>query len=371
MNLTPDLAICISYYNDSSFLAESIESVLAQTYTDFELILLNHASTDTSRQIARSYTDERIKHIDRDYNLGAGSGLLLQYFLDAAQGKYIKFFCADDVMLPNCLEELVNYLETHEECAFCFSNTLLIDKNSIIKIKKWHEIYLYYNPNNTSIDTLRNQFKRIGHLPLPACLVRREYLNPAYMEKTFIMSFDMSLWANILVDGGQIGFIDKELIKYREHDGQMSNIQNVHSSISVKFETLRYMDIFYRIKDIRMLQELFSDCPYAKSLSQSEVDLFPFVIAYHNLQSEIYEIQLNGYNKLYDLLNDAAMRCKIEEKFNFTIRDFRNLYTKANRLQRLQHWIFVKYVKLAQILCSVNLVRILGRKLIGFLTKKN
>ena len=107
----PLVSVFIPYYNDRSFLKDSIESVLHQTYQNFELILLNHASTDGSKEFVHSYKDERIKHIDIDKNLGAGSGILMLEFLKLAKGKYTKQYCADDIMNANCIEVLVNYLE--------------------------------------------------------------------------------------------------------------------------------------------------------------------------------------------------------------------------------------------------------------------
>ena len=78
----PLVSVFIPYYNDEKFLKTSIESVLNNNYQDFELILLNHATKDSCREIAHSYNDDRIKHIDMSENLGGGSGLLFQKMLD-------------------------------------------------------------------------------------------------------------------------------------------------------------------------------------------------------------------------------------------------------------------------------------------------
>ena len=71
------VSVLIPYYNDREFLRQSIESVLNQTYKDFELILVNHATTDDCREIAHSYNDDRIIHLDMDKNYGAGTGLII------------------------------------------------------------------------------------------------------------------------------------------------------------------------------------------------------------------------------------------------------------------------------------------------------
>lgn len=70
----PLVSVFLPYYNDEKFLEYSIKSVLEQSYENFELILLNHASTDSSYNIAHSFQDFRIKHVDMSINLGAGGG---------------------------------------------------------------------------------------------------------------------------------------------------------------------------------------------------------------------------------------------------------------------------------------------------------
>ena len=101
----PEISILIPYYNDEEFLKESIQSVLDQTYTDFELVLINHACTDSSRRIARSFADGRIVHVDLPTNAGAGGGVILDAFLKVARGRFYKLFCADDLLHSDYLEK--------------------------------------------------------------------------------------------------------------------------------------------------------------------------------------------------------------------------------------------------------------------------
>ena len=70
---TPLVTVCIGYYNDEKYLGQCIDSILCQSFSNFELILFNHASTDGSYKIAHSYNDSRIVHIDAPKNLGAGA----------------------------------------------------------------------------------------------------------------------------------------------------------------------------------------------------------------------------------------------------------------------------------------------------------
>src|SRR5574344_864950 len=125
---TPLFTVFIPYYNDKAFLKDTINSVLNQTYENLEIILFNHKSTDGSRKIAHSFDDKRIVHIDADKNLGAGSGLNSYEHFSEFHGKYLKFFCADDILYPKNIEVSVNYLEEHSEKDFVITDAYFINK---------------------------------------------------------------------------------------------------------------------------------------------------------------------------------------------------------------------------------------------------
>lgn len=125
----PLVSIFIPYYNDEAFIADAIKSCLSQTYQNWELFLFNHASTDGSRDIARSFDDPRIRHVDAAENLGAGSGYNLKITLPRMSGKYVKLFCADDVMKEDCLEKFVQYLENNPLTDIVFSDVEYFSKD--------------------------------------------------------------------------------------------------------------------------------------------------------------------------------------------------------------------------------------------------
>ena len=127
MGERPLVSVYLPYYNDNKFLKKAIEAILANTYNNFELILLNHATTDNCREIAHSYKDIRIKHIDMPYNLGAGSGILMEKALEIAKGKYFKPLCADDILREDGLRILVDYMENNPQIDFAFGNVEYID----------------------------------------------------------------------------------------------------------------------------------------------------------------------------------------------------------------------------------------------------
>ncbi|MDE6365975.1 MAG: glycosyltransferase, partial [Muribaculaceae bacterium] len=106
---TPIVSVCMPMYNASSYLRECIDSVLEQTFTDFELLIADDGSTDDSVAIVKSYADPRIRLICRQHDYIA----TLNCLIDEARGKYIARMDADDVMLPSRLQRQVAYMDAH------------------------------------------------------------------------------------------------------------------------------------------------------------------------------------------------------------------------------------------------------------------
>ena len=107
----PAVSVCMPVYNAARYLTECIDSILAQTFTDFELLIVDDGSTDNSRDIVRSYHDKRIRLIENRHDY-IGS---LNKLLDEAKGKYIARMDADDVMMPYRLAAQFGYMEKHIE----------------------------------------------------------------------------------------------------------------------------------------------------------------------------------------------------------------------------------------------------------------
>ena len=112
--MTPQVSVILPVYNAQSYLRESIDSILAQSFQDFELIIINDGSTDASLEIISSYGDERIILINQE---NAGLPISLNRAIRVAKGQYLARQDADDVSLPHRLTEQVAYLNVHPQCA--------------------------------------------------------------------------------------------------------------------------------------------------------------------------------------------------------------------------------------------------------------
>jgi len=110
------VSVIMSVYNGEKFLSQAIESILSQTFIDFEFIIINDGSHDGSLDIIRSYHDQRMKLISRE-NRGLISSL--NEAISLANGQYLARMDADDVSLPERLARQVSFLDNHSEIAVC------------------------------------------------------------------------------------------------------------------------------------------------------------------------------------------------------------------------------------------------------------
>src|SRR5215218_8009066 len=109
----PQVSVILPVYNGEAYLQEAVDSILAQTFTDFELLIINDGSTDDSERIIDSYKDSRVKHLKNEQNRGLIFSL--NRGVEAAKGAYIARMDADDVALPERLEKQMQYLKQNKE----------------------------------------------------------------------------------------------------------------------------------------------------------------------------------------------------------------------------------------------------------------
>lgn len=139
MTNAPRVTVLISAYNDERFLAAAIDSVLAQTYSAFDIVVVDDASTDRSGEIAASYRDPRVLVIENSSNLGTGPAL--NRGLAAIRSEYVAKLDADDICFPQRLARQVEFLDAHPEVAVVGSQAVVIDAKGrrVRRLEAWYE----------------------------------------------------------------------------------------------------------------------------------------------------------------------------------------------------------------------------------------
>lgn len=126
MSAAPKISVILPVYNAEKYIREAIDSILNQTYRDFELIIINDGSSDGSRNIISGYTDKRIVFLEQS-NIGLAA--TLNSGIDLARGEYIARQDNDDISLPPRLEKQLQFMEANKEIALCGTCAEIIDQN--------------------------------------------------------------------------------------------------------------------------------------------------------------------------------------------------------------------------------------------------
>lgn len=133
----PSISIIIPVFNREKLLPETLDSIIAQSFTDWECILVDDSSTDDSYVVMKQYEekDSRFRIFKRPVNLKKGANACRNYGFLQTSGKYIKWFDSDDIMLPNHLEIAVTYL-VNNHCDFVVTDTINFDHDSNVLLDK-------------------------------------------------------------------------------------------------------------------------------------------------------------------------------------------------------------------------------------------
>ena len=154
MNSTPLVSVGLFVYNGERFIEEALNSILNQTFTNFEVIISDNASTDRTSEIVEVYArrDDRIRYYRSEKNMGAGWNARRVYEL--ATGKYFRWAAADDLLEPDLLRRCVEILESDPDCVVAHTRTKEVDENGTF-------IKNYVQPMKTDYDDPVARFREM------------------------------------------------------------------------------------------------------------------------------------------------------------------------------------------------------------------
>jgi len=221
----PKVSVCIPVYNGSDYIAESIQSVLSQTYENFNLIVCDNCSTDNTEEIVRNFKDPRIAYVRNPKNLGIVGNA--NRCIEFATGEYVHILHHDDIMLPENLELKVRILDEHPKVGLVYSDVLFVDQNS-----KFLDLTKFDAKRDFVDDGVEVFEKYIMNMPVGALffigsvLARRDcYLKVGGFNPLLPNVHDSEMWMRMLLfyDSACIG---RPLVKYRLHNMMTSTSIN-------------------------------------------------------------------------------------------------------------------------------------------------
>lgn len=188
---TPRVSIAVPAYNCERYIAQALESLLAQTYGDFELVISDNASTDGTADVCRHYAalDPRVRYVRRDDNIGGPGNF--RYVWSLCRGEYHKWSTADDYWAPEFLEKAVTLLDARPDVVLCHPRARLVDATG-------NAISDYADPLHLLEDQPRVRFNRLvmeiglcnAHLGLVrrSVMARTRLIGPEHNSDTHFLA---------------------------------------------------------------------------------------------------------------------------------------------------------------------------------------
>ncbi len=225
---SPKITVLMPVYNGERYLREAIDSVLNQTFTDFELLIVNDSSTDGSLEIAKTYDDPRIRLIENEYNLGVVA--TRNKGLASSRGEYIAMLDCDDVAFPSRLAEQAAFLDTHPEFSMIGSWVEIINESG----RSTGDVWKLNAPAEKvpSILLFHNYFAQ------SSVFIRKRSLPEVCYRPGFPGTEDYDLWVRMAAVS-KVWNIPRVLVKYRVHSASLSFVKAKHIEHCVQ-EIIKY-----------------------------------------------------------------------------------------------------------------------------------
>jgi glycosyltransferase involved in cell wall biosynthesis len=294
----------------------AIESILNQTFNDFELLIIDDASTDATVSILKKIDDSRIQLIEKVVNSGYTNSL--NYGLQLAKGQYIARMDGDDISMPERFAKQIAYLEIHPEVAVCGTTYKIVGNDKRITLPEHHE--------DIKIGLLWGNC--ISH---PSVMIRKKVLDD------FSISYDTSkepaedydMWVRLL-SLGKLHNLQEVLLDYRVYGKQVSRkraVEQKKNDVQAKFKMLQYLNIDWDIQENHFLERNFRK---TDAIDFKDLKIFKQVqhkLAVANTNNGFFDIK--GFSQyLVELEADVLRKCFLKQKWYSPLLYFDYLMAK-------------------------------------------
>ena len=316
------VSVILSSYNHAAYIAESIKSVLAQTYIDFELLIFDDGSKDESQAVIRSFSDERIRLFLYEANRGGIE--VLRDVLPQVRGRYIAIHHSDDLWAADKLEQQVRFMEEHDDYAACFTGVNFIDEQShVYELADGNEYgTIFEQPNRTRFEWLRYFFYSGNCLCHPSVMLRRNvYEECRLLDMAGIRQLpDLLMWIRLCMQR-EIYILPEKLTYFRIRRQQQDNMSGDRPDMRVReaFEQSLLLDEYRPLCVQERLLQVFPEAEEYLRDGWLDPD---FVFAKLCLGADKQSYKAVGLDILYALLQQPERAACLAERYHYTERDF-------------------------------------------------
>lgn len=241
VNKPVEISVLLPVYNGGEYLKQSLQSVLNQQFTDFEILIIDDCSTDGSFNYLQGISDSRISLFRNEQNRGLFFNL--NYLIGQSKSPLLKLWAQDDIMYPQCLGSFTAFHSLHPDIGFSYSGRDIIDeKGTIRKINKvdntpslistaLHAKIAYYT--GSIAGNIAN-----------VCINKNALDDVGLFNEQMKISADFDMWVRLARDH-ETGFIREKIIQLRDHDKQLSRDEKFYiNHVKEDLEIYRYLDSY-------------------------------------------------------------------------------------------------------------------------------
>lgn len=306
INETPLISVLMPVFNCELYIKEAIESILNQTYSNFEFLIIDDASSDQTLSIIKTYDDHRIKLIEKPVNTGLTYSLNIG--LSIAKGEYIARMDGDDICLPERFAKQISFLENNMDYVLCGTNYKILGMNIIVQLPQDYDAIKLTLLDNCCVahPTVMYRKKTIDKFDLVYDILKE----PAE---------DYDMWVR-LISKGKFYNIQETLLMYRVHGTQVSQkrfIQQRNISIEAKLDLLNYLvfspterEVLRKIINGKV-RVYFDDVEMFNSIKNKLLD-----------SNSVHVFEPIGFNLFITSLEEKLLRMFFYKKERYTPSDF-------------------------------------------------
>lgn len=301
VNTAPKVTVLMPVYNCELYIKEAIDSILNQTFSDFEFLIIDDASTDKTVSIVKTYVDSRIQLIEKPVNTGLTNSL--NYGLKVAKGDYIARMDGDDISLSERFAKQVTFLDANPDVVLCGSLFSIIGSTTIVIVPE----------NNDAIKLTMLKKCCFGH---PTVMMRKNILDKYSITYDVLKepAEDYDLWTRLLFKG-KFHNLQEVLLKYRVHDAQVSSKrleQQINIATDIKLSLLYFPNLKITNDEIRVLRKFIAD---------EEIIDFKEIKLFLKIKKKLIHANVDGF---FEPIGFQLHFCDFENKIirnYFLIRD--------------------------------------------------
>ncbi len=316
------VTVILTSYNHEKFIRESIDSILSQTYKNFEFIIVDDCSSDASWDIICNYKKEHPDIITIRHTYNWGSGSIEDTVKKYANGDYIAIHHCDDIWEKDKLQKQVEAIMKIPNCAAVFTNAIAIDETGKEYLDKEGFYYNLFSVKNRSRHEWLNHFFYKGNcLCHPSILIRKDvYMDDGFFRKGLRQIPDFVKWIQVCKKY-EIYVLSEPLVKFRVHNagkntsGMRADTQ-IRSTVELFLMLNEYADIKERVELLKIFPEAEKYC--SEKIFSSEY-VFGRICTEEGMPSYT---RLYGNQLLYKVLNEPELADLIKKQNHYDYKDY-------------------------------------------------